>query len=446
MKQYFFITFILLFSFCENSSAQNPEIKITIKGAENKQLKFAYYYQDNISLVKEFSLDKKGKATLKFDEKLPKGIYLIIIPEVTYFDVLISDNQQFELKTDIKDPISNMKIKNSSANKVFYDYQNEVSELMQNKMKLDEELANTSDTLKIRQLEQQKTELNEQITKQWKDEIERNESPFFTTLLKAMHVFEVPYNQFYDYVDFSESSLVKTPFFYNILNYHIATNIEKSPQEIIKENDYLISLTKQDSVIYQYVTYYFLTKYKDICKFGINEVFVDISEKYFLNGNATWLQPEGIELISKTVENYKYSIIGNKAYNFKALSTTGDSIALYDIDAEYKILFFWSVGCGHCEEAADSLRNNYTALQNKGYEVFAINIDSKTTESWEKYIKKQNYTWTNGIDIRENYNTRANYYVCSSPLAYIIDKENIIIGKLYGQAQICDFVERFAKQ
>ncbi len=446
MNQYFFIIFILFFVSCSNTSAQESEIKITIKGAENKKLTFAFYYQDEISVVKEFSLDKKGKTTLEFDEKLPKGIYIIIIPEITYFDVLISDNQQFELKTNLDNPISNMKIKNSLDNKVFYDYQKAVSDLMESKMRLNEELANTSDTLKIRELEDEQTVLDEQITKYWKDEIERNEAPFFTTLLKAMHVFEVPYSEFYNYVDFSESSLVRTPFFHNILNYQIATNIEKSPQEIIKENDYLISLTKQDSTIYQYVTYYYLTKYKDICKFGINEVFVDISEKYFLNGNSDWLQPAGIELISKTVENYKYSMIGNKAYNFKALTTTGDSIALYDIDAEFKILFFWSVGCGHCEEAADSLRNNYTKLQNKGYDVFAINIDSKTTQRWEKYIKKQNYLWTNGIDISANYNTRANYYVCSSPLAYIIDKENIIIVKLYGQVQICDFVERYGKE
>ncbi len=417
MKQYFFIIFILFFTFCGNSSAQETKIKIKIKGAENQKLTFAFYYQDDISVVKEFSLDKKGKAVLEFEEKLLEGIYLIIIPDVTYFDVLVSDNQQFELNTDIDNPILNMKFKNSPENKVFYDYQSAISDLMQTKMKLEEELSNTSDELKIKELEQQKTELNEEITKFWKDEITKNEAPFFTTLLKAMHVFEVPYSEYYDYVDFSEASLVRTPFFHNILGYHLATHIEKSPEEIIKQNDYLISLTKQDSVMYQYVTYYFLNRYKDICKFGINEVFVDIADKYFLNGNASWIQPEGIDVISRTADDYRYSMLDNKAYNFKALTTTGDSLALYDIDAEYKILFFWSIGCGHCEEAADSLRNNYTVLQEKGYEVFAINTDSQTIQRWEKYVKGRNYIWANGIDIVGNYYIRENYYVCSSPLA-----------------------------
>lgn len=435
----------LFLSFC-SSPAQNSKIKLQIKGAENQKVQFAYYFQDDINMLKEITLDKKGKGTFEFEEKLQRGIYLIIIPEVTYFDVLISNEQNFELKTNISDPILNMKVKNSQDNKVFYRHQLGATKLIQQQKEIEDKIAQTKDDAEIEKLEAEKEEIGKKMDEYWRNEIEKNESPFFSKILKAMHVFEVPYNQLYEYVDFSEQGLVRTPFFHTILKYHVAHNIEKNPQEIIKLNDELIEKTKSDTIIYQYVTYFFLTYYKDICKFGVNEVFVNLSDKYFLNGNADWIAPEGIDLIKRTTDNYRYSLVGSNAYDFKALSTTGDSLALSDIDAEYKLLFFWSIGCGHCEEAADSLRNNYPKLQEAGYEVIAFNTDSKTKDRWQDYIKNRNYQWTNLIDLKQNYPTRQNYFVCSSPLMYVLNSEDKILAKLYGQEQITNFVERVKKE
>ncbi len=446
MKQLFLIFFILLFCQC-SSPAQETEIKITIKGAENKKVMFANYYQDDIQLVKEITLDEKGKAVIVFDKKLPFGIYLIIVPEITYFDILIDDDQLFEIQTDLKNPIFKMKIKKSKSNEFFYKHQKEVTTVMEKQGKIIEEIKTLTDSLEIKKLESRISDLDQEITDIWKSEIEKNNSPFFTNMLKAMHVFEVPYGEFYDYVDFSNSGLLKTPFFQNILLYHLSVHIEKPPKEIIKQNDLLISKTKSDSSMYKYVTFFLLSQYKDICKFGINEVFIDLSDKYFLNGNAdAWMNKQQIDIITRTTDRYRYSTIGNQTYNFKVLTSTGDSLEFYDIKSKYKLLFFWKIGCGHCEEAADTLRNNYEAIKNQGFEILAINTDCKSIDKWQKYIKKHNYNWYNGVDLKSNYATLENYYVCSSPLIYIIDKNNIIIGKLYGQTQINNFVEKQIKK
>lgn len=411
-------------NFCasSNNNEESTNISVTIKGAENKKITFAYYYEDKYFPIKEIKLDEKGNAVLNFPEKLQSGIYFFIVSEDNFFDILICKTQQnFEVETNTDDFIENTKFKNSSENENFYNYLKEMTE--------------------IQQSSESKTIINKQLSELWKKEVKEQENTFWGTLLKAMHVFEVPYEEFYNYVDFSEEGLLRTPFFVNILYYHLSTHIEKSPLVIINENDKLISKTDVNDNMKKYVTIKFITFYRETCQLGLNYVFIDFAEKYFLSPDNQKLDSNIVELVSNETEKFRFSTIGHIAYNFKVETVNGDSLSLIEL-TEKTFLFFWSSECDHCEDVAESIKENYKKLLKQKYDVLGINFNAKNKDEWKKHIKNKAYTWKNGIDTEDKYRIREYYYLCSLPIVYIIDNKNHKISNiLYGEEQIIKFIE-----
>ena len=420
LKYSIFLFFIILFNFCD-STAQENKISIYIKGAENKEILFAYYYEDKYYPVEETKLDENGKIELLFEEKLEPGIYLVMIRDAGFFDLIIPpDAQNFEVKTDIDNYVLNMVIEGSPDNENFYNYLRKSTEI--------QEQTST------------KEEKNAKLTELWNSEIENYKGTFFGTLLKAMHVFEVPYSQFYDYIDFSQEGLLKTPFLKNIIYYHISTHLDKSPEEIIKQNNKLLQKTQANQKVFEYVSMNLLYFYRETCKIGINEVFINLSENYFLSEKGNWLDTNAVRIIRKTTETFKFSTIGHEAYNFKVQTIKQDSISLFDIKAAHIMLFFWNTDCDHCHDVAEVFKENYKTIKKKNYEILGINIDSKNVEQWSNFVETKKYKWLNGIDIKDNYKIREYYYVCSTPMLYIIDNNHKIINILYGEDEIINFI------
>ncbi|MCK5465234.1 MAG: hypothetical protein KAI95_19540, partial [Bacteroidales bacterium] len=67
--------------------------------------------------------DGQGSGTFSGNEPLPEGMYLVFLPDQTFFDLLIGKDQFFEFETDTGDYVANMKILGSVNNEAFYAYQ-----------------------------------------------------------------------------------------------------------------------------------------------------------------------------------------------------------------------------------------------------------------------------------------------------------------------------------
>ena len=61
--------------------------------------------------------------TFSGKEPLEGGIYLIILPNKTYFEMLINDEQRFTLETDTLDYVGHLKVTGSLENQLFNDHQ-----------------------------------------------------------------------------------------------------------------------------------------------------------------------------------------------------------------------------------------------------------------------------------------------------------------------------------
>jgi len=445
MKKLVLILNILFFNFC-TSQSQGYKIKIEITGGENKDLWLAYYFEDQYITVNQITLDSKGTGTFEGDKKLDGGIYFIALADKGPCDMLIEDDQDFSLSTDTTDLILNMKVKGSEENTEFYVYQRKVVELNLKKEELESEKSGLTDSIQINKLDIDISLINNELNGLWKIFTEKNKASFFAVLLNAMHTFEVSEGEDpFSYVDFTDDRLIRTPFFYNIIRYHIAQYIEESTSIIIEENNKLLKKCTNDTV-YQYVATYLLNFYRTFTKMGMNEVFVDLADNYFLNEKSNWLDSAAIEIITKQADIFRASNIGEEAYKFKVYSNSGDSINVLDFNSTFKFIFFWSIGCGHCEKAAKILKDNYDKIKLLDIEIIGVNTDGKDIESWKKYITEQEIPWTNGIDIEQKSRYKEYYYVAGTPLMYVIDKQGKIVNKMNGEEQIDAYIKYITKQ
>ncbi len=443
MKKILFILSLFFLTQC-HTNGQGHKIKMEVKGAANLKATLAHYYEDQFITVKEATFDSKAIVTFTDTEKLDGGVYMLVVGEKGYFDFLITDDQDFILTTDTSDFVKNMKVKGSEENEIFYAHQKQIQEISLKIDKLEEQKKQSTDSAKINQINIEIAVLNKEFENKWRVTAEKYPDAFFTKLLRAMYSFYATDDPL-SYVDFTDPRLIRTPFFYNIIRHHIAKNIEQTTNIINQENDKLLKLCTNDTV-FQYISIYLLNFYRTFTKNGMNEVFVNIADKYFLNNN-TWIDSASVTMIKKQREIYASSMVGAKAYDFKFLTTTADSLTVTNInDGKFLLLFFWSVGCGHCETAAESIKKRYDKLQTMDIKILGINTDAKTIDEWKKYIDKQGYTWNNGIDTNQLSRFREYYYVASTPIMYVIDNKGTIVNKMFGEIQIEDFLKYITNQ
>ena len=143
------INTLALFSFSQNVFNQNQEkYKITgeITGLKDSTVILAYYFGG-----KQYATDTanviNGKFTFKGDKKLKGGMYLVVLSESKYFDIIVSE-QNFSFTTKLNDLIGSMTFKNSKENPPFYKYLNFIMEMQKKVTPIREQLKSAEGEIK----------------------------------------------------------------------------------------------------------------------------------------------------------------------------------------------------------------------------------------------------------------------------------------------------------
>ena len=85
--------------------------------------------------------------------------------------------------------------------------------------------------------------------------------------------------------------------------------------------------------------------------------------------------------------------IGDKAPEILGINENGEEIRLSQFNGKKVVLYFYPKdNTSGCTAEACSLRDNYSELRAKGYEVIGVSIDSET--SHRKFIERHNLPFT----------------------------------------------------
>ena len=448
------------------------KIKVKIKGLKEKDtLLLGHHFADKMYADDTAFVDKNGWAQFTGNKKLDGGIYVVIIPSLKrrYFEFLMDETQQITFETDTVDLIKNMKTTGSLENKLFFDWQKAMSDLEKQMRPLQEKIKQFKDNKDSADFYRNKAiEIDNKRKEYWQNIIKNNSSSLLAKILKVLTPIEIPEfnlpentpkrdslirlyqyvyhkDHYWDNVDFSDDRLLRTPFIHQKLQDFYKNVVIMNPDSLIKEATKVIELSRKNKYFFQYVVVYSTNYFETSQIMGMDRIFVNLAERYYLKGECWWADTTLINKIGERVRKLKPNLIGEIAPDLKMEDINGIWHQLKYIKADYIILAFFEPSCGHCKKEIPKLYEYYKTVRDSGVVVFAV-YTQHDKEEWQKFIEEKQLTdWINVWDRYNFTNFRNLYDIYSTPVIYILDKNKKIIAKRIGVEQIEKFIQHHRK-
>ncbi len=462
---YIFILALLPFKM---NGQEGYTINITAKDAPATTIRLAYHVGNQQYVRDSMITDIVGKARFSGDGNLPEGVYMIVLPDNRFFEFLVGEDQRFDIQFDKKDPQTTLAFSGSDENTRFLAYQRRWKVLQEEAMSISKRLNSlgegSSGAISVRK------ELTEQ-EKTMKQFLRQTAEANRGTLLGAIARSVIPVetseppvppgtqnpdslrrllsyidykDHFFDNIDFNEPGLIRSPVLGSKLEQFFKQVVIQMPDSVIRETDRLLSRSSVNDDVFQYVAVWIMNRYASSEIMGHDAVVVHMADKVYLAGKAPWASKEYLDDLEKRVSRLRHNLIGMKASELLMGSFAGHHVSLYDVEAEFTIVYFWEPDCGHCKVATPMLKEYYDSNKSSGIEIFAV-CTNHDKEKWEKYIVEHGLTWINGWDPQRMSRFDYFYNVESTPLIYILDHDKKIIAKRLAVEDVEAFIDSYRK-
>ncbi len=495
MKKLLLVTIFCFYSFVAVAQS-GYEITINLKNAPDS-IAYLTYYQFDKTLIKDTCTSiKNDKIIFKGKGKLDKGIYSLVSQgKAIYFDFFIDENtQNLELKTEASQNIGKeLTALNSPLQNDFFRYVQFINQ--QNKdfqtYKQTTNLATKKDTLalnnKQKDIEKSINDFEEKFIVDHKgtyiaDVMNLKVEKLLKDIPKAsngrpdsIRVYQYYKNHYWDNVDFKDDGTIRNPFFNNKIKRYFDSVVLTHPDSVCVEIDKIMEKTKPGSVTYMLLLAHLTYKYETSKIMGFDKVFVYMSDNYFKTGKANGIYDDNdvVQKIIKRADKLKPLLVGAtaqdlfmiRAEDFPKLKAMGfedaknseemtnvyykniDQVSkmyvkLSDVKAEYTVLVFWDVDCGHCQKEIPILLEQYNDLlkEKKDVKVYSVYMQHEG-DKYLKYIAENKLPWINVYDGAHYNNAVEKYDVYSTPVIYILDKNKVIKAKRIDAQQIKNIIK-----
>jgi len=450
-------------------------IKLKVKGVKDTVVYMGNYFGNKRYAIDTAKINSKGIAVFKGDKKLDGGMYMMLFPSrgMTYFEFIMPDDQNFSLETDTNGfYLENMKIKGSTDNTEFFTFQKKLNEIGKQLHDGSEEYKKAkekNETAKMDSLRNALNKLSDEREAFLEKTANTTKSKTLRTIVNLMRDVKVPdnlkvpdnvankdsmlkvlkyyyyKNHYWDYVDLSDSTILRTPMFEPKLKQYMTKTLVQHPDTIIKEGEKLIAKAEKSPQVFRYLVVYMLDYNNESKLMGMDKVFVEIANKYYLTGKATWADSSLVAKVKERAEKMAPNLVGNQAPDLQRLESWDHKYySLYDLDNDYIVLIFWEPHCGHCKKEVPKLHKVYQELKKEGVDIEVMAIYTQVDRKpWEEFIKEKEIgDWINVYDKYQFTNFRNLYDVYATPTIYVLDKDKKIIAKRIVSEQIKNLIEK----
>jgi thiol-disulfide isomerase/thioredoxin len=468
------ITLILL---SVNFLLAQHDFRFKIDGLNDSIVYLANYYGDKMYYNDTAVVQNGGKVVFQGDEEKHGGVYAIIMEDKKSYFELVVNEKEIVMETNVEDLTGNMKVIKSEENKAFYEYIAFASDMGKIAQELSVKIEASSGDQKAK-FQAEMDDLNRNGEQYKREYMEKYGNLFAAKMLEASREPAVPEfkdengkmdddrrfryfkQHYFDYIDLSDDRFLYTPVLDKKLTYYIEKLTAQIPDSICQTSLYLTDQTADTSLIYKYIVQKITNTYEESQIMGMDAVFVCMAENYYTQDKAWWLDTAKLDNILDLYEVRQNLIIGEVAENIVLMDPDSNWKSLYDIDAPYTVVVFWSPDCGHCKKELPVLLKSYhESKETLGFEVFAVGTEFKNN-NWKKFISENELEWINVSDnpeINQNamkyivegkttlnsLNFRDFWDIYSTPQVYVLDDRKKIIAKKLAAEQIADFISRY---
>ncbi|PJJ08936.1 uncharacterized protein DUF4369 [Flavobacterium sp. 1] len=494
------LSFVLFFCLISAQAQSGHEIKINLKNCKDTVAYLAFYQFDKLYVADTCKKVVNGNIVFKGKKNLEKGVYFLLSQEKgNYFDFIIDEkSQKQQINSDKSNLVENLKAVNSKQNENFFNYIRLVSaknkEFDSFKKSIKEQKKSDSTALLTKEFKL----LNEVIQQNDLNYIAQNKGTYLSEMLNlkmekvakdipkasngrpdSIYSYKYYKKHFWDGVNFEDDAMLYNPFFANKIKQYFNTVVAQHPDSICVEIDRMMLKTKQDTKMNMLLLAYFTSTYEIPKIMGMDKVFVYMVDNYFKTGKAKGVYDDSVikliinrgnvltplQLGKTAPELYMIDIAGHdkiakmgfdtaktseeitKIYYAYQLEIEKSYVTLSSIKADYLILLFWDVDCGHCQKEVPKILELYHDMlkEKKDVKVFGV-YTQNDFDKYKKYIIDNKLDWINVYDGVHINNLKDKYDVVTTPVIYILDKNKAIKAKGIGSETIKSIITQMGKE
>ena len=441
------------------------EITLKINGGRDSVMYMGYYYAKGNSVVDTAFIDKTGRFVFtSTTDTLPPGLYFFANPKGTYVEfVVYREKPFFTFETEQKDWTTNMKVKGSAQNEFFFDFHraDDVFDvnLAENQLRID-----SAEFVTYRR--QQMLKRDSMIV----NYIKGNDDMFLSKIMTTTMDKEPPLvdekgdtmtidkrrlyylDHYFDNIPLEDNAIIRTPkkvFYERVMTFFDSYLKYAPPQTVINYLDPVLDRAKAAPDVFSYLVMAMMQKYLQSSVAVYDEVYVHIAKKYYDSEDNFWSSPSNIEKEMQRVNKWDRLLVGREAPELILYDTLRVPHSLHAMPNKWKLLIFWSPGCGHCQHIIPKVYEVFEQYREQ-YDIGAFTIlsepDDKTRKEWREFMAKHGMNspaWLSLDGGEANVDWHAVYDIQSTPQIYLIDENNIIQAKKLGENSIEGVLKAF---
>lgn len=440
--------------------AEAPNIRVKINGVNTGVIRLVGMLNDQQFVVDQTEIGADGTAVFQKDEAYQQGLYFMLLPNNANFQMMISEDQTFEITADINNLTATVEFTGSKDNELLYrnlrfeqDYQNRLAPIS-NQMK-----GLSEDDPAYGQLRSQLDALTAERNGHLESLFKEAPNSLFTSFKQAGQNPELQKDlpddqqvtqyrrEFWDGVDLADERLLYTPVIHNKVKRYFEELTPQQPDSIIASLEHLVSRipSLEGSEYYKYFANWVALNYEPTktTLMDAEAVWVHMVKNHFTYERAFWSDSTNTYALQLRADEMGNSLVGQAGPNVKAPDSNGELKAIYDLEAPYIVVYLYNPDCEHCQEQSPVLVNLHRQWKQQSpplVDVYAIAIDTEDA-LWRDYVEKTGMNWTNVYDPsnRAIYKT---YYVNVTPEVYVLGPDRKIIAKNLNVSQINEVIAR----
>ena len=427
------------------------KINLNLESAPNKQVFLAHYYVSNIFVDDTLQLNANGSGTVTGDTLLPQGLYKIYMDDKTHFDFLLGADQEFTI-TNKTFAGNDIHANGAIETEEFIKYIRFFTNLKKEGVEINNKLKTATGDDKIN-LQKELSKLTPRLYDYWKNVSEKYPNTFLSAFLMSNYVsvldestlpveiqqndslllltkFYYQQKHFWDYFDYTDERFLYTPLLKPKLETWFTKVLYQNYDSVRQPVFEYIENVRPNKRIFQFATSWFLNSSINSKIMGMDALFVDLANTYYLSGEAFWATDNSMKLIRENVLFMERNLIGEIAPDLTLESVDGEFFNLHQIDKKLTAVLIYEPNCSHCKVFTPELYNDiFLKYRDKGLEVFAI-YSMGDKKEWVDFLEKHKiWEWINVWDKDHVSRFKILYDTRKTPRIFILDENKKIISK-----------------
>jgi thiol-disulfide isomerase/thioredoxin len=443
------------------------DIRFKIKGLKDTIVHLGHFYGEATYLKDTAQVNGQGEFAFDGKKTLRQGVYFLVLGKNKQFDIVVGHDQHFSMTTDRAEYVKNMSVTGDEDNKLFF-------ENMAFNMERHKEAEPYIKIIQDSTLAEEKKKdarnafgkINDKVNSFQTELISRHPTTLTARIIKANQSMPIPEppkkadgsidstfqlrwyrDHFFDNMDLADEAFLQMPkpIYRDKINEYLDKLYAQHPDTITKAVDKIVSRAKKVQETYKYAVWMCLLKYQQPEIMGLDEVYVNLYDKYFASGEMNfWINDKMSKNLKEHADRLRKSLVGKTGANLIMQDVNLKPRSMYDIKNKYTVLFIFDPDCGHCKTETPKLASLYDKRK-FDLEVYAVSADTSMAKM-RGYIKEMKLKWITVNGPRTYVGPYQDLYdAATTPALYVLDAKKKIIGKKIPADKLDDFLTQYEK-